>query len=167
MLKTKVNKTIEFTVDEVNHQLFIDHEAVSTSIEQLNSRTYHLILNGKTYTAEVLKVEAQGKSMLLKINGQFHQVNITDKYDVIKQRIGYDNTKKTGVKTIYAPMPGLISNILVKEGDEVQEGTPLLILEAMKMENAIIAEGKGIVKSIHVKNGGSVEKGALLVEFKS
>lgn len=167
MLKTKVNKTIEYTVDEVNEQLFIDQKAISANVEPLNSRIYHLILDGKTYTAEVLKVENQGQSMLLKINGQFHQVSITDKYALIKERIGYDNTEKSGVKTIYAPMPGLICDIQVKEGEEVQEGSPLLILEAMKMENAIVAEGQGIVKKIHIEKGASVEKGTLLIEFES
>ena len=63
-------------------------------------------------------------------------------------------------------MPGLIYEIKVKVGDEVKKGDVLLILVAMKMENAIKAIGDGIVKSIKTNIGDSVEKGRLIIEFE-
>jgi acetyl/propionyl-CoA carboxylase alpha subunit len=65
-----------------------------------------------------------------------------------------------------APMPGLISQIRVEPGQEVNAGDPLIVIEAMKMENVLKARGAGKVKSIAVAIGQSVEKGNTLVEFE-
>jgi pyruvate carboxylase subunit B len=62
-------------------------------------------------------------------------------------------------------MPGRITSILVKEGDEVKEGTPLLILEAMKMQNEIASPASGCVRKIFVRDGESVKKDAVLVSI--
>jgi acetyl/propionyl-CoA carboxylase alpha subunit len=64
-----------------------------------------------------------------------------------------------------APMPGLITRILVAEGDTVAPGTPMLVMEAMKMENELRAPGAGKVKSIKVRSGEAVEVGTVLVTF--
>jgi biotin carboxyl carrier protein len=69
------------------------------------------------------------------------------------------------INTIKAPMPGLIIDLKVQAGSTVKAGDPLLILEAMKMENIIKSSGEGIVKSVKVKKGDSVEKGEVLIEF--
>ncbi|WP_034622840.1 pyruvate carboxylase subunit B [Desulfovermiculus halophilus] len=65
--------------------------------------------------------------------------------------------------TVEAPMPGMIIRFEVKEGEEVSEGDPLLILEAMKMENSINAPTSGTVKEIRFKEGESVKKGDVMV----
>jgi biotin carboxyl carrier protein len=64
-----------------------------------------------------------------------------------------------------APMPGLITRILVAEGDTVTSGTPMLVMEAMKMENELRAPGPGKVKRIKVRSGEAVEVGTVLVTF--
>jgi len=66
---------------------------------------------------------------------------------------------------VRALMPGRITSVLVKETDRVEIGSPLLILEAMKMQNEIVSHVAGTVKSIHVKEGETVRKEALLVEI--
>ncbi len=71
-----------------------------------------------------------------------------------------------GAATITSPMPGNIWKVLVKEGEAVKEGQVLIILEAMKMENEIMAPADGVVASIHVKEGASVNGGDLLVALK-
>jgi biotin carboxyl carrier protein len=71
----------------------------------------------------------------------------------------------TVVDQIRALMPGRITSILVKEGEEVREGTPLVILEAMKMQNEITSPTSGRVKAIFVRDGESVKKGAALVSI--
>ncbi len=65
-----------------------------------------------------------------------------------------------------SPMPGLIIDIKAKPGEKVEVGTPLVVIEAMKMENVLKAKAAGIVKAIHVSAGESVEKGDKLVEFE-
>ncbi len=67
---------------------------------------------------------------------------------------------------VVAPMPGIILSIAVKEGDEVNAGDALLVLEAMKMENEIHAPQAGKVKKIHVSEGAEVQSGSELVEFE-
>jgi biotin carboxyl carrier protein len=65
--------------------------------------------------------------------------------------------------TIKSPMPGKVVKVLVKEGDEVDVGRPLVVVEAMKMENELIAEGPGVVKKVFVQPGDAVEGGAKLI----
>jgi biotin carboxyl carrier protein len=62
-------------------------------------------------------------------------------------------------------MPGLVINIVVSEGDAVEKDSPLLILEAMKMENVIKSAAPGIVKRVLATKGVAVEKGSVLIEF--
>jgi biotin carboxyl carrier protein len=64
-------------------------------------------------------------------------------------------------------MPGLILEINVAVGQHVAENDPLLILEAMKMENSFLSPRDGIIKSIVVVKGQAVDKGQLLIEFES
>lgn len=68
-------------------------------------------------------------------------------------------------KNLSAGMPGKIVKILVKPGQEVKEDEPLLIMEAMKMENEMRADANVKIKDIHVKEGSNVEAGALLISF--
>jgi biotin carboxyl carrier protein len=67
---------------------------------------------------------------------------------------------------VVAPMPGIILSIAVKEGDEVNAGDTILVLEAMKMENEIHATRAGKIKKIHVSEGAEVQSGSALVEFE-
>lgn len=64
-----------------------------------------------------------------------------------------------------APMPGVVTKILVKPDQEVTKGTPLIILEAMKMEHQIIATHDGTVKAIHCREGELVQPGSDLIEL--
>jgi biotin carboxyl carrier protein len=63
-------------------------------------------------------------------------------------------------------MPGMVLSVLVKENDEIKKGDPLLVLEAMKMENILKANGTATVKSIKVDERTAVEKGAVLIELE-
>jgi biotin carboxyl carrier protein len=73
---------------------------------------------------------------------------------------------KTGARIIKAPMPGLVRAVKVKAGDLVEANTTLLVLEAMKMENNILAGTKGRVEKILVEESSSVEKNAKLIEIE-
>ena len=79
--------------------------------------------------------------------------------------MGFSLGSAKNITAITAPMPGLILDIRVKEGDQVSEDTPLLILEAMKMENVITSPREGMVKSISVKVGQTVDKKQLLITY--
>ena len=68
--------------------------------------------------------------------------------------------------SVTAPMPGKVLAVKVNVGDSVQSGAPVLVLEAMKMENDIVAPKNGKVVAINVKVGDSVESGAVLVSLE-
>jgi biotin carboxyl carrier protein len=72
---------------------------------------------------------------------------------------------KPDEKRIEAVIPGNIQRIMAKEGEEVMAGTPLLILEAMKMRNEVLAPLTGIVRKIHVSEGEMVPRAHLLIEM--
>ena len=74
------------------------------------------------------------------------------------------NTHKA--KDIKAPMPGLIIDVMVEAGQEISEGTPLIILSAMKMENILLAQADGVVKSVNVKKEDTVDKGQIIIEIE-
>jgi biotin carboxyl carrier protein len=71
-----------------------------------------------------------------------------------------------GSGSVTSPMPGTILSIKVKQGDSVSQGQLLMILEAMKMENEILAEASGTVKAIHVNEGASVSTGDPLITIE-
>ena len=80
--------------------------------------------------------------------------------------MGFEVGATKQINDIKAPMPGLILDISVTVGQEVKEDEPLLILEAMKMENVFTSPRDGIIKSISVSKGDAVDKNDLLIEFE-
>lgn len=88
---------------------------------------------------------------------------------IIRERFqgnALSGTIQTGLHVIKAPMPGLVRAINVRPGDEVDRSSTVLILEAMKMENNILASAKGRVKKVLIAEGSSVEKNASLIEIE-
>jgi biotin carboxyl carrier protein len=75
--------------------------------------------------------------------------------------------RRRSISDLKAPMPGLITRVLVQAGDRVKPGTPLLVMEAMKMENELRAQGDGRVKDVMVQPKQPVEQGQVLVAFAS
>ena len=69
-------------------------------------------------------------------------------------------------KQVLSPMPGLLMSIDVEEGQEVTIGEPLATVEAMKMENKIVAERNGVITKIHLSEGDNLEVGQLIMELK-
>ena len=95
----------------------------------------------------------------LEIGNAIYQTRLTSKFKNRK------NWQRPDVRMVDAVIPGTIREIMVKEGDVVTQGTPMLILEAMKMRNEIIAPIEGTIKKIHVSVGIQVSKAHLLIEF--
>lgn len=145
--------------------LHIDGKPFEGDISQLDDRRFHLIRNNKSYRIEVLSADDQRKTFRLRINDTIVETTIKDKMDLLLERLGMDHLTEEAVNDITAPMPGLILDVQVKAGDEVKKGDPVLILEAMKMENVIKASGDGTVTEVKVKKGDSVEKNQVLVRF--
>lgn len=153
------------SIDFINGQPLVNGEPFAWDLVKLADRTFHILHNNESFTAEVLELNAADKQITLKINGHIHQVQLKDRFDLLLEKMGMSNAASTKVNELKAPMPGLIVGISVAPGDEIRKGDSLLILEAMKMENLLKAPGDGTVKNIRVNKGDRVEKGQVLVEF--
>lgn len=127
---------------------------------------YHLILNDRSYNAELVKLIPEEKSIELKLNNKIYVFSFKDRYDQLLEKMGMSDLASSKVTDLKAPMPGLVLNIAVNGGSEVRKGDPLLVLEAMKMENVLKSPTDGIIKKIAVKKGDAVEKNQLLLNFE-
>lgn len=128
--------------------------------------TWNVLFRNKKYQFQLLAHDVQKKQMQLKVNGRIHQVTLEDSYDLLVKKMGFSNVAVHKVNEIKAPMPGLVVKILVEIGDEVEAGTPLLVLEAMKMENILKSTGPGKVKSILVQPSDAVQKSQILIQLE-
>ncbi len=125
-------------------------------------RKFKVNLSGKTYFAEVEKVADY--LYRVKVNDSVIEVEVEEaKIRSLKKDERVSKALDLGEKVVKAVIPGNITKILVSEEDAVRAGDTLLILEAMKMENEIVAPSSGKVKEIRVEEGQRVETGDVLV----
>ena len=150
------NYDFQFTADDVS-----DLDSVQTGTD-----TYHLLKNDASYHIKILKSGFNRGKYVISVNGNEHEVSINTPLDELIKKMGFASNGAKNIDSISAPMPGLILDVLVEEGQEVKEEEQLLILEAMKMENIITSPRDGVIKSITVKKGQAVEKKQLLIEFQ-
>ena len=130
---------------------------------QLGPRTWSVLMGGQRYKVECEKTPDADGQAVFRINGVRRTVRILDDRAKLLEKMGMSVRPGAASGDIMAPMPGKVLQVLVKEGDAVEEGQPLLVLEAMKMENVIKAAVNGKVSVVKAAQGQAVEKGALLV----
>ncbi len=135
-------------------------------VVEIREGYFHLLKDQQAYTAQVVAQDFNSKIFTIKINGHLFQVKLLDEYDQMVNSLGLTKVQANKINEIKAPMPGVILDILVEEGDVIEPGMHLLILEAMKMENVIKAHGKAVVKSITTQKGAAVDKGEILIEME-
>lgn len=164
MYKASVNgKQFEITNDD--DVFVVDGVPLKWDVAEITDGYFHIIVDNKSYKAELVKTDPPTKTFTFKINGRIYPVTLRDKFDQLLEKMGMTNAASGKVNNIKAPMPGLIVDLKVADGDAVKAGDTLVILEAMKMENSIKSPGDGVVKTVKVKKGASVEKGQVLIEF--
>lgn len=166
MLKIKVNSKFNFEVESDNGDISINGRAIDTDLVRINNRTFHIIQNGKSYRAELISINRDDKTCAVKVGTNIYSMQITDQYDELLHQLGMDNLKTNKISEIKAPMPGLVIKILAAEGDQVEKGGNLFVLEAMKMENIIKAVSDVKIKSVKVKAGDKVEKNQVVMVFE-
>lgn len=160
-------RTYEAHVDETFHLPFDLDTLDNLDIQLIEEGRWHFIHEGRSWHVQVEETDYANKYFVLRIDGFRHRVRLSDPYDVLVDRLGLAKSATSLANHIAAPMPGLVRDILVAGGDHVYAGSPLLILEAMKMENVIKSPGEGMVDTLLVQSGQSVEKGQVLITFKT
>jgi biotin carboxyl carrier protein len=130
-----------------------------------NNRVFQFNWSGKTFRAEWISLDKETQEAKIKVNQNIYTVKVVEPIDEMLKSLGMGNSAQKKMKELKAPMPGLVLKVLVQSGDTVVKDTPLIILEAMKMENVIKAAGDGVIKEIKVIEGQAVEKSAIMIEF--
>ncbi|MDM1349197.1 biotin/lipoyl-binding protein [Myroides marinus] len=161
-----MNKTYQL---KVNADTVFESEDLlqgDINVSRVDSSAYHALKNNRSYDVEILERQFTDKNYTVMVNGNNYSVNIQTELDKLINQLGFSLNTAKQVNSIKAPMPGLILDILVTVGQEVTENDNLLILEAMKMENNLSSPRSGIIKSINVAKGATVDKGLVLIEFE-
>jgi acetyl/propionyl-CoA carboxylase alpha subunit len=127
---------------------------------------YSIIHENRSYEVEIVKADAETKIVTVKVNGNLYPVALKDRFDELLKSMGMDKVNNAKINELKAPMPGLVLNVLVSEGQEIKKGDPVIVLEAMKMENILKSPADVTVKKIPVKKGEAVEKNQVLVQFQ-
>lgn len=166
MLQTTINNKSNFAVEQVDGQWMINDSPAALDIQVQPNGLISVLLDNKSYTATVEKVDTKAKELVLKIDGQPYTVAIKEPIDQLLSSMGLDLKAMQKIEPVKAPMPGMILKVLVEPGQQINKGDGLLILEAMKMENVLKATGPATVKAIKINERTAVEKGTILIELE-
>lgn len=131
-----------------------------------NDGTFHLLINHESHVIELVEADYDNRSFLFRSGIDLYRVVLRTEVERLVQEMGFGKNAKALESEIKAPMPGLVLEVRVAAGDKVEKGDPLVILEAMKMENVISAAHEATIHEVKVTTGQSVEKGEVLLTFE-
>ena len=166
MYKIAGKNSFEVSPEANAAQGLLDGTYYKLDVEKIDSRTWHILKEYKSYYVQWVERAEDSKTFTLKINGQTMVLEAKDQYDLLLEKMGIAGGASSKATKLKAPMPGKVLEIMVETGQEIAKGEGLLILEAMKMENMLKSEQDGIVKSVNVSVGDAVEKNNVLIEFE-
>jgi biotin carboxyl carrier protein len=154
---------VEFGTEGDRLFLEVDGRRLEADFKRLpDGEVYSLLMEGRSHevrispAAEGLEVTLESMTLPVEVR---HPL---EKMLRATQRAGHAGTGEV----IHAPMPGLVVSYRVKPGDVVGPGDPVVVIEAMKMQNEVQAPHAGKITAVHCAKGGRVEKGELLVEYE-
>ena len=151
----------EYEIEIEGDQVFVDGERIDIDLRQSGApELYSLLFNGRSYE---LLIEAERFNYGVTVRGERFEVQVEDERTRRLNAGRMMPTLPEGELAVRAPIPGLVVRVLVEVGDTIQDGQPLVLLEAMKMENEIRALRGGVVKKIEVAAGQRVEQNGLLL----
>lgn len=144
----------------------INGDAFDVTIKSINGSTAKVEVNGLPMEVEMLNSELSEEQLPDHVDNPI-QTTTTNTKVVEEVEKPKTDTLATGEGSpVVAPLPGLISKVVVEKGQKVKKGDTVVVLEAMKMENNITTEQDGEVTGIAVRQGDNVMEGAVLVTIK-
>ncbi len=135
-------------------------------VKELAPGVFSFIVNNKVVTIELQRND-NGLLTIVKDGISYEVQTISETEELLQKFTLESQISKVGEVYVKAPMPGLIVKVLVSEGDSVKKGDKVVILEAMKMENALSSPVTGTIRKVFATEGKTVEKDAILVEIHS
>ena len=161
-----MSKTYKLSVNKSTSFEFTEQDLEKLDAVSIQENHFHILNKHKAFQAELITTDFNSRKYTVKVNGNTYQVDIATPLDSLIKEMGISLGAGKVVNAIKAPMPGLILEVAVQVGQEVQENDTLLILEAMEMENTLFSPRAGVIKSVSIEKGNAVEKGQLLIEFE-
>jgi biotin carboxyl carrier protein len=147
-----------------DHHINLDGEQFEVDLDCIGFHPiYSLLLNGKSYEGCVDSCEMNCQVF---INSRVYSIEVADERSLNLYRITSSQLKEQMVYDLHAPMPGLVVSVKVEEGQDIQEGDVLIILESMKMQNEIYSPRSGKVKHLQVKIGDQVSQRAVMLSIE-
>ncbi|MEC9476042.1 MAG: biotin/lipoyl-containing protein [Planctomycetota bacterium] len=142
---------------------FPDGELIEARVETLEEgAVLRLITGGESKTITLLPGNRAGTPVRFLLDHTPMELEVLDPIDLITREVR-SGPGASGHHRVQSIMPGIVRKILASPGDEIEAGSPILILEAMKMENEIAAPVSGTVAQIMVSEGDAVAAGAMLL----
>jgi acetyl/propionyl-CoA carboxylase alpha subunit len=140
------------------HAFSIDGLEGQADIREIHPGVYSILLGARSFE---VKIEYGDNGYRVLVDGRLYEIAVRDPRKLARGGVGL---VAAGPLKITAPMPGKVVRVLVEEGQAVESGQGLVVVEAMKMQNEIKAPKAGVIQAVHVRQGGSVSAGqALLV----
>lgn len=165
MIKSTVNKKYDFLIEKIKDQFIVNGKELEIDIKMINATSFHVIHGNKSYLVRLANFDPNQKKIHLQVNGKTYRIDYKDENDLLLEKMGIDLIEEKGDTELKAPMPGLITEIKVREGQKIKEGDALIILKAMKMENILKSTHDGIVIKILVEENQKVEKNTTMIQF--
>lgn len=162
-----INAPYTVTINNDKEVTISKEEIDAIDAASISKNKWHVLYNETSFDTEIIEANFSFRIYKVKVNNTSYTIQINNPLDTVIKELGFEIGTNKKIEIIKAPMPGLILDINVKIGQQVKENDPLLILEAMKMENVIVSPREGIIKSIAIKKGDAVDKSQLLIEFES
>jgi biotin carboxyl carrier protein len=150
----------EYNVNLEGNRAKVNGKLVSGDLKPVNKSGLHVLQRGKKFIELFLKSK-EGDNLEVLIGNQ----RVLARVETSQRRANH-HTASNDLGVLSAPMPGILISVLVKVGEEVQQGQTLVVLESMKMQMQLRPVAPGIVQSISVKAGDQVEKGAEIIRIK-
>ncbi len=154
----------EFDYEIKDNTIFLDNNPFKIEIlKRFANDYYELLVNGKKL---ILGFKKSNNNIFINHKNRTFEAELIDNFTLMKKQMTQMTSNASSKTTVKAPMPGLVIKINKEVNEKVQKGDTILIIEAMKMENAIKSPKDGILSSIKVSSGNSVAKNDVLFEVE-
>jgi len=152
------------TVKITDNVLEMDGNQHPFEFQKNSDSSAYVRLGNKTFY--MYDIQIKDGELVYTLDGTRYALPYKDEIAILMAKMGFKSSKSAGHGSIKSPMPGKILSIRKQPGDTVDAGETVIVLEAMKMENELKSPVTGVVQSIQVSEGQSVEKNTLLLEIQ-
>ncbi|MGC9344513.1 MAG: biotin/lipoyl-containing protein [Bacteroidales bacterium] len=160
---TPANKKFEI-INPLDDKVKIKGKKADIKIVEDEKGFSYIVYKNKKYHVEIL--EKNQNKYIIMINGVWYSFSIETPISYKRRKTLTRNGSASKIENVLAPMPGKILDIMVEENSEIKEGEPIVILEAMKMQNEIVSNVNGKIKKINIKQNDSVIKDEIMIEIE-